>query len=150
MLPWTYKNETIDILPEKIVGFIYAITQISTGKMYFGKKRAFFKKTALKTITVKSTGLKKKKKIRSLVESDWRDYYGSSNSLKLEIEKCGYKDFTREILKFCKTETSLSYEEARIQFVNDVLLYPDKFFNDWIMVRCRRDHLLKTINIEED
>jgi hypothetical protein len=140
---WKYQGNPINEIEESFIGFVYAIKQISTDKVYFGKKKLWFKKTALKTVTLKN-GTKKKKKIRSLIESDWRTYYGSSNSLKIEIEKCGYDDFEREILCFCKTETELSYHEARVQFVNDVLLYPDKFFNDWIMVRCRRDHLLKT------
>lgn len=147
---WKYQGNYVDEIDDKYIGFVYAIKQLSTGKIYYGKKHFYKKKTSLKTITVKSTGLKKKKKIRSLVPSDWREYFGSSNSLKLEIEKCGHEDFTREILTFCRTESELSYHEAKVQFVNDVLLYPDKFFNDWIMVRCRRDHLLKTINIEED
>lgn len=149
MTSWLYKNELVVDIPETAIGFVYSITQISTGKVYFGKKKLWFKKTSLKTITVKSTGIKKKKKIRSLVDSDWKTYYGSSNSLKIEIEKCGYDDFEREILCFCKTETELSYHEARVQFVNDVLLYPDKFFNDWIMVRVRRDHLLKSKSAED-
>lgn len=144
MTNWTYKGEPINEIDPSFIGFIYCITQISTGKMYYGKKKAFFKKTALKTVLVKSTGLKKKKKIRSLVASDWVTYYGSSDALKAEIEKCGVEDFHREILVFCDTESMLSYQEAKIQFTTDCLMHPDKYFNSWIMVRVRRDHLLKS------
>ena len=126
------------------IGFIYVIKQLSTSRMYIGKKKLWFKKTALKTVVVKSTGLKKKKKIRSLVPSDWLTYYGSSSALLAEIEKCGEQDFVREIIRFCKTETELTYYEAREQFVTDCLLKPTEYFNEWIMCRTRRDHLMKT------
>lgn len=142
---WQYQGNSIDEIDDKYVGFVYVITQLSTGKKYYGKKKAKFKKTALKTVVVKSTGVKKKKKIRSLVDSDWKTYYGSSDALKAEIEKCGIEDFTREILEFCETESMLSYQEAKIQFVTDALLHPDKYFNNWIMCRVRRDHLIKKI-----
>lgn len=144
MTPWLYKNEIIGDIPETAIGFVYVITQISTGKKYIGKKKLFFKVTAIKTVTLKS-GVKKKKKLRSLKESDYLTYYGSSDALKTEIEKCGVEDFTREILEFCETESMLSYQEAKIQFVTDALLYPDKYFNNWIMCRVRRDHLIKKI-----
>jgi hypothetical protein len=117
--------------------------------MYVGKKKAFFKKTSLKTIKLKS-GEKRKKKIRSLVPSDWPEYYGSSDSLKLEIEKCGKEDFKREILMFCKSESELSYYEAKEQFDRNCLLLPDLYWNSWIMVRTRRDHLLKTASCDTD
>lgn len=143
MTEWIYQGNPVKDIDQSFVGFIYCITQLSTGKMYIGKKKLWFKKTSLKTITVKSTGIKKKKKIRSLIPSDWPDYYGSSDSLKLEIEKCGVEDFHREILVFCSTESMLSYQEAKIQFTTDCLMHPDKYFNSWIMVRVRRDHLLK-------
>jgi len=143
---WTYNAEPINEVDPLFVGFIYIITQISTGKKYVGKKKLWFKKTALKTVTLKS-GIKRKKKIRSLVPSDWRTYYGSSDALKLEIEKCGVDDFKREIIAFAETESMLSYLEAKEQFTSDCLLKPDEFFNSWIMVRVRRDHLIKKVPV---
>lgn len=145
---WKFQGNLINEIDEKYIGFVYAITQISTGKVYYGKKKCFFKKTALKTVTLKN-GTKKKKKIRSLVPSDWKTYYGSSDALKLEIEKCGLEDFTREILVFCESESMLSYQEAKIQFVTDALLHPDKYYNNWIMVRVRRDHLMKSKTVDD-
>jgi Putative endonuclease segE, GIY-YIG domain len=140
---WIYKNEPITEIDPSVIGFVYVITQISTGMRYFGKKKAFFKKTSIKTVTLKN-GTKKKKKIRSLIPSDWPEYYGSSNLLLSEVEKCGVGDFTREILEFCASESMLSYTEAKIQFEYDVLLHPELFFNRWIMVRCRGDNLIKS------
>jgi hypothetical protein len=143
---WIYQGTPIKEIDPSFLGFIYVITQISTGKKYIGKKKAFFKKTSLKTVTLKN-GTKKKKKIRSLVPSDWSTYYGSSDALKAEIEQCGVEDFTREILIFCESESDLSYQEAKLQFTTDCLRKPDEYWNSWIMVRVRRDHLLKSKSV---
>jgi len=140
---WTYSGNPITEIESSFVGFIYVITHIDTGKRYFGKKNAFFKKTSLKVVMLKN-GTKKKKKIRSLVPSDWSSYYGSSDSLKKDIDLFGKEKFSREILMFCTSLSSMSYQEAKIQFTTDALLYPDKFYNSWIMVRVRRDHLIKS------
>ena len=140
---WQYHGTTLLEIEPSFVGFIYVITNIESGKRYYGKKQAFFKKTALKTVLVKSTGLKKKKKIRSLVPSDWKTYYGSSTELQKDVEVLGKDKFSREILKFCTSLSEMSYEEAKIQFSTDSLLYPDKFYNSWISCRVRREHLIK-------
>lgn len=141
---WTYQGNPITEIEPSVIGFTYCITNLLSGKKYYGKKNAFFKKTSLKTVTLKN-GTKKKKKIRSLIPSDWPDYYGSSNDLKTDIELLGCENFSREILKFCFSLSELSYHEAKIQFVTDCLLYPDLYYNNWIAVRTRRDHLLKTL-----
>lgn len=139
---WLYKNEPIETLPEGSIGFIYRITNKIDGRIYYGKKKLTFKKTALKTVTLKS-GVKKKKKIKSTISSDWISYYGSSEELKSDVEKLGRENFDREILMFCKSLADMSYHEARIQFVTDCLLYPTKYYNSWISCRVRRSHLVK-------
>ena len=73
---WIFQGNPIKEIESSFVGFIYVITHIESGKRYFGKKNAFFKKTSLKVVTLKN-GTKKKKKIRSLIPSDWQEYYGS-------------------------------------------------------------------------
>lgn len=142
-MTWNYKDETVLEIDPVYVGFIYCITNLLDGRKYYGKKKLFFKKTALRTVTLKS-GVKKKKKIRSEVASDWVEYYGSSEELKSDVTKLGVQNFHREIVKFCKTLSEMSYEEAKIQFVTDCLLHPDKFYNSWISVRVRRAHLVKS------
>ena len=72
-----YQTQPIDDLPEDCIGFVYLITNIDTGRMYIGKKLAKFSKTIQRTVKLKN-GTKKKKKIRTKIDSDWRDYYGSS------------------------------------------------------------------------
>ena len=142
MAEWLFEENIIEELPEKSVGFVYQITNLIDGRVYFGKKKSTFRKTTLKTVTLKS-GIKKKKKIRSEVSSDWKTYYGSSLELNNDVEKLGQENFKREILRHCYSLTELSYYESRIQFVTDCLLYPEKYYNSWISSRVRRDNLIK-------
>ena len=74
---WLYESKQVDQLPEDCVGFVYLITNTLTGRKYIGKKLAKFSKTTYKVVKLKN-GNKKKKKIRSKIDSDWQLYYGSS------------------------------------------------------------------------
>ena len=66
----------------KYVGFVYLITERDTGKKYIGKK-FFWSKRRLPP-------LKGKSRKRTVVkESDWKDYYGSSEHLKTLVEQKG-------------------------------------------------------------
>lgn len=141
---WIYQGNPVIEIDDSITGFIYVITNNIDGRKYFGKKQSKFKKTSIKTVTLKN-GTKKKKKIRTLIDSDWMTYFGSSEELKKDVETLGVVNFSREILQFCYSLTELSYYEAKIQFVTDCLLHPDKYYNSWVSVRTRRDHLLKTV-----
>jgi hypothetical protein len=42
-MQWTYKDQTVDILPEDCEGFVYLITNLTNNKKYIGKKLAKFK-----------------------------------------------------------------------------------------------------------
>src|SRR6185369_1854176 len=116
------------------VAFVYVITRKSDGKRYFGKKRL------QKKVTRKPLKGKKRKRV-TYSESDWRDYWGSNDDLRAEIERDGAEGFTREILWFCKTLGESSYLEAKVQFDHDVLLYPEKFWNGWIAVKVSSSHV---------
>ena len=83
-MTWHYQGTQIDTLPEDCVGFVYLITNKVSGRKYIGKKLAKFSKTTLKTVKLKN-GTKKKKKIRTKVDSDWRDYYGSNDQLNKDV-----------------------------------------------------------------
>ena len=107
--------------------------------MYVGKKLAKFSKTTYKIIKQKN-GTKKKKKIRSKIDSDWLEYYGSSIELNKDVELLGRDNFTREILFFCKSKAECSYIEAREQFARKVL-ESDKFYNGQISVRVHGSHI---------
>lgn len=141
-MQWTYQNTIVEELPEDCVGFVYLITNIISGRKYIGKKLAKFSKTTTKTVTLKN-GNKKKKKIRSKIDSDWRDYYGSSPNLSKDIEQLGTENFTREILYYCKSKAECSYIEAREQFSRKVL-ESDDYYNGHIQVRVHGSHILKS------
>ena len=138
-MSWTYQNQLVDQLPEDCVGFVYLITNTTNGRMYIGKKLAKFSKTTQKTIKLKN-GNKRKKKIRTKVDSDWRDYYGSSPELTRDVEQLGKDKFTREILYYCRSKAECSYIEAREQFSRRVLESND-YYNGHIQVRVHGSHI---------
>jgi hypothetical protein len=124
---WTYQGKTIEEIPEGYIGFVYLIINLTNNKKYIGKKLAQFKKS--------KPPLKGKKNRRKFtVESDWRDYWGSSDRLNEDIKSLGEDKFTREILFFCKSKAELSYLEAKEQFDRRVL-ESDDYYNGIINVR---------------
>ena len=136
---WTFNNIIVEELPEDCVGFVYLITNKANQRKYIGKKLAKFSKTTYKTVTQKN-GVKKKKKIRSKIDSDWIEYYGSSIELNKDVEALGKDNFTREILFYCKSKAECSYVEAREQFGRKVL-ESDDYYNGQISVRVHGSHI---------
>lgn len=134
-MEWTYNNILVDELPEGCEGFVYLITNLTNDKKYIGKKLARFKKT-------KPPLKGKKNKRRSTVESDWRDYWGSSDRLNEDVALLGPSNFTREILYYCTSRSELSYLEAREQFDRKVL-ETDEYYNGIINVRVGGSKALK-------
>lgn len=88
--PWTYNNEIVNELPD-CEGFVYIITNLTNNKKYIGKKLARFK-------TTKPPLKGKKNKRRGYKESDWRDYWGSSDHLNADVLTIGSDKFTRTIM----------------------------------------------------
>jgi superfamily II DNA/RNA helicase len=136
---WTFNNEIVESLPDDCVGFVYLIVNKANSRKYIGKKLAKFSRTATKTVTLKN-GTKKKKKVKSKIDSDWQEYYGSSNELSKDIELLGKENFTREILFFCKSKAECSYIEAREQFIRRVL-ESDDYYNGQISCRIHGSHI---------
>lgn len=136
---WTHLKETVEELPEDCVGFVYQITNLTNSRKYIGKKLAKFAKTTYKVVKLKN-GTKKKKKIRSKIDSDWMDYYGSSIELNKDVEALGKENFTREILYYCRSKAECSYIEAREQF-NRRVLESDDYYNGQISVRVHGSHI---------
>ena len=138
---WTYQGEPVTNISEQHVGFVYLITNLADGRRYIGKKLAKFAKTKTQTVTLKN-GTKKKKKIRSKVDSDWPTYWSSSPELKADVARLGEANFTREILYYCGSKGTLSYVEAREQFAHRVLEHPDQWYNGIIQCRIHRNHVV--------
>lgn len=130
-MDWIYKNKTFelpkDFTASDYYGFVYLITNLETGRKYVGKK--FFWKQ--KTLPITKARKRRKK---TLVESDWRSYYGSSNHLLRDLEELGPDKFKREILHLCKTKGECAYMETKEHFERDVLLTED-YYNG--IISCR-------------
>ena len=142
-MTWHYQGTPVDSLPEDCVGFVYLITNTVSGRKYIGKKLAKFSKTTTRTVKLKN-GTKKKKKIRSKIDSNWQTYYGSSPELSKDVEALGADNFTREILYYCKSKAECSYVEAREQFTRKVLETTD-YYNGHIQVRVHGSHIINKI-----
>ena len=142
-MTWLYQNTPVETLPDSCVGFVYLITNNLTGRKYIGKKLAKFSKTTYRTVKQKN-GIKKKKRIRSKIDSDWQQYYGSSAELSADIETLGTDNFTREILYYCASKSECSYIEAREQFSRRVLESTD-YYNGHIQVRVHGRQILNRI-----
>jgi len=136
-MTWYYNGLEINELPEDCVGFVYLITNTVSGRKYIGKKLAKFSKTTYKTVKLKN-GTKKKKKIRSKINSDWLTYWSSSDELKADVAALEESNFKREILRYCNSKNELSYYEAKYQFEYDVLLNENLWYNGWISVKVRK------------
>jgi len=77
-MDWLYKDKIFET-PEKnsFEGFVYIIENLTNNKLYIGKKHFWSRRKN------KKTGRRETK------ESDWRDYYGSSDELKKD--RCSRK-----------------------------------------------------------
>ena len=131
---WYYKGKefTSDMIGDYI-GFVYVITDLSNNKKYVGKKLLKSKR--------RLPPLKGKTRKRTVVkESDWQDYFGSSDEVKALVEEQGRENFHREILHLCMAKGELSYLELKEQMEREVLL-DDNYYNGIIQVKIHRSHV---------
>ena len=126
---WLYEDKEFTEV-EDYYGFIYLIENLVNGKKYIGRK--YLTKAGYKTVKGK------RKKLR--VESDWRDYYGSSTSLKEDIDHYGKDNFRRTILRLCKSRGECNYFETKYIFDNDAILDP-KYYNSWVSCKIQTSHV---------
>jgi hypothetical protein len=144
-MSWIYQGSPVLELPEDCVGFVYLVTNNVSGRKYIGKKLAKFAKTTYKVVKLKN-GTKKKKKIRSKVDSDWQTYYGSNDELNKDVAALVKDNFTREIIFYCKSKAECSYIEAREQFTHKVL-ESKNWYNGQISVRVHGSHIINKIQL---
>ena len=109
--PWYYKGTTFtsDDIGD-FFGYVYLITNKTTGKKYIGRKYFIQKR--------KPKGGKR----RITSESDWKKYYGSSPELKSDVSRYGKENFSREIMSLHTTLGRTNYEETKQLFLNNVLM----------------------------
>ena len=132
---WLYNGEefTSEMI-EKYVGFVYEIYDTEAKMFYIGKKKFWSKVT-------KPPLKGQKRKRRSLKESDWQSYYGSSETVKELVENTGEWRFQRKILRLCKTLGEMSYYETKEQIDREVLFKPDEYYNAFIGCKIHRAHV---------
>ena len=131
---WLFENK--EFTSEEIgdyVGFVYLITDLKNNKMYVGKKNFW---SIRKLPPLKGQKRKRTKK----AESDWKNYFGSSEAVKLLVEEYGQDSFKREILRLCKTKGEMSYFEAKEQFDREVL-FSDEYYNAFIGCKIHANHV---------
>lgn len=131
---WYYNGEefTSEMIGD-YVGFVYLITDLSNGKKYVGKKTLMSKR--------KLPPLKGKTRRRTkIVETDWQNYYGSSEEVKALVEDRGRDQFKREILHLCKGKGEMSYLELKEQVDREVL-FKDEYYNQFIGVKIHAKHV---------
>lgn len=135
---WLYENKQFDPADQSIeglAGFVYLITDLYNGKKYIGKKN-FWSTRRLPPLKGKSRRRVKK------IESDWREYFSSSEEVKALVEENGPERFKREILRLCETKGEMSYYEAKAQFDNEVL-FRDDYYNEFIGCKIHSRHVRK-------
>lgn len=123
-MSWIYQGKEFDdvCIPEGAVGFVYLMSAIIDGKLllYVGKKNFFanVKKPLGKKALAMSTDKRLKKYTREL-KPDFMKYYSSNKTLK-DAHKAGVV-IKREILRICYSQTELTYQETKHQFLYEVL-----------------------------
>ena len=127
--PWTYNGVIFD--SEDIgayYGFIYRITNLTNGYDYVGRK---YFKTIKKRPPLKG----KKNKRLETIETDWKDYWGSSSRLVADILELGKEQFKREIIHLCTSRGETNYMEAHYQFLEEgFCTFNDPILFFWIPI----------------
>jgi hypothetical protein len=106
--PWIFNGEPL-LECGKYAGFVYELIDKVTGKRYIGKKFFWSKR--------KVPG----KRRRVVVESDWRNYYSSSEEIKKLVKEHGKERFERRILSLHELERDVNYMEVKLQYALGVL-----------------------------
>lgn len=132
--PWIYQGlEFTSEMIEDFQGFVYLLENTSNGKKYIGKKYFVKPKVLPKTKT-------RKRRVRTVVESDWKDYYGSNEELKSDLLTESKTNIVRTILRLCKTKGECSYYEIKEQLAVDALL-KEEYYNSFIGCKIHRRHM---------
>lgn len=110
---------------DHLEGFVYLLVNSITGRYYIGKKSFWARKRT------------KKSSRRKTIESNWKNYYSSSEIIKADVKKNGGQHFIRYILHLCPNKLCMSYNETKEQFIRNVL-FDQNYYNDTIMGKYYR------------
>lgn len=132
---WYWQGQTLTEAPQDAYGFVYVIHNPQTARYYIGQKQFW---TIKKLPPLKGKVNRRHRK----VESDWKDYWGSSDALHQDLDNLGKHCFVRVIVAFASSKGELNYLETKAQFERDVLLDPLSY-NGIINCKIHRSHLSK-------
>src|SRR6266478_6600787 len=96
---WTLNGSPLLEAPEAF-GYVYCITNITSGQKYIGKKQFYAFRSK------KVPGKRNRKHYTK--ESNWRNYWSSCEELKEDIKALGEDKFVREVLLVCHTKGELT------------------------------------------
>ena len=128
--PWTYHHKIIEANENDHYAFVYLITNLTNNRKYIGKK--LFKNKKTRQI--------KGKKKKTLVDSDWQEYWGSNTELQEDIQRLGVENFKREILFFCPSKGMANYLELKEQMLRGVL-ESSEYYNSYVGTRIHKSHV---------
>lgn len=132
---WYFNDALFDEVIEEFDSFVYIIERLNiledeNSPIFYIGKKIFFSKS-------------KYKNKRIINESDWWDYYGSSEWLSNDIKKYGKENFKRTILHLCRTRGDSGYLEAKEQMERNVLHIDENgfklYYNKNILGRYRSE-----------
>ena len=129
----------IDLITDDAFGFIYKITDLTTGLLYIGSKQLYH--TRKVKLSKKKKKLLNTRKIYEYVQrySGWKEYTGSSIDLNEEIKK-DIHIFKKEIIMIVFNKKQIKYYETKYQFVYEVL--EKQSFNQNILGKYYRSDLI--------
>lgn len=123
-------TDDLEKIPEDSLGFVYIITNKTNNRKYVGKKLLENKK--------KRKPLKGRVNARRyMVESDWKEYTGSSPKLNLDIQTLGKENFQFDILSFHPSKLLLAYYETK-EIVDRNALFSSEYYNEVLNLRIRK------------
>jgi len=132
---WIYKKQPFVEVMGEFSSFVYLIERLnieedSESPIFYIGKKTFYNKRKLRGK-------------RILIESDWWDYYGSSDWLLEQVELYGKENFKRTILHLCRTAGDSGYLEAKEHIENNVLHIENNgyklYYNKNILGRYRNE-----------
>lgn len=131
---WIFNGQTIidvEQFPEKAVGFVYMITDITNQKIYIGKKSIFStrkRKFGKKEAAAVTDKRKKKHEHVTKIMPGLLTYTGSCEPLNRAIAAGAV--YRKDILTFCYTKQEMAYYEIKFQMEHGVIEPGNTSYNE--------------------
>ena len=120
---WKYGDievTSIDQIDKNIVGFIYVVRNLTTNKVYYGKKSLYSHRK--KRLTPKEKLLPENKRKTFKLETThtpWQTYTGSCKLLNEHLSRGD--SYEKEIIKFCTSRVQMTVLEMKLIFCQSCL-----------------------------